>query len=70
MQDRSLGWEDPLEKEVATHTSTLAWRTPWTEEPGELESTESQSQTRLHDLAQHTHSRAGEPLNYPMGKKK
>ena len=41
MQDRALGWEDPLEKEVATHTSTLAWGTPWTEEPGELESTES-----------------------------
>ena len=31
---RSLGWEDPLEKEMATHSSTLAWKTPWTEEPG------------------------------------
>ena len=30
----SLGWEDPLEKEMATHSSILAWRTPWTEEPG------------------------------------
>ena len=31
---RSLGWEDPLEKEVATHSSILAWKIPWTEEPG------------------------------------
>ena len=33
-QVHSLGWEDPLEKEMATHSSILAWRTPWTEEPG------------------------------------
>ena len=33
---QSLGWEDPLEKEMATHSSTLAWKTPWTEEPGRL----------------------------------
>ena len=31
---RSLGWEDPLEKEVATRSSNLAWKIPWTEEPG------------------------------------
>ena len=35
---RSLGWEDPLEKEMATHSSTLAWEIPWTEEPGGLQS--------------------------------
>ena len=35
---RSLGWEDPLEKEMATHSSVLAWRIPWTEEPGGLQS--------------------------------
>ena len=35
---QSLGWEDPLEKEMATHSSILAWRIPWTEEPGGLES--------------------------------
>ena len=35
-QVRSLGWEDPLEKETATHSSTLAWKIPWTEEPGRL----------------------------------
>ena len=39
---RSLGQEDPLEKEMATHSSILAWRTPWTEEPGRLQSTGSQ----------------------------
>ena len=39
---RSLGREDPLEKEMATHSSILAWRIPWTEEPGRLQSTGSQ----------------------------
>ena len=39
---QSLGWEDPLEKEMATHSSILAWRIPWTEEPGGLQSTGSQ----------------------------
>ena len=36
-QVRSLGREDPLEKEIATHSSTLAWKIPWTEEPGRLQ---------------------------------
>ena len=39
---RSLGWEDPLEKEIVTHSSILAWRIPRTEEPGRLQSTGSQ----------------------------
>ena len=39
---QSLGWEDPLEKEMATHSIILAWRIPWTEEPGGLQSTGSQ----------------------------
>ena len=39
---RSLDWEDPPEKGIATHSSTLAWRTPWTEEPGGLQSMGSQ----------------------------
>ena len=43
----SLGLEDPLEKEVATHSSILAWRIPWMEEPGGLQSMGSQSRTRL-----------------------
>ena len=34
----SLGWEDPLEEEMATHSNILAWRIPWTEEPGRLQS--------------------------------
>ena len=41
-QVRSLGWEDPLEKEMATHSGILAWRIPWTEQPGGLQSTGSQ----------------------------
>ena len=41
-QVRSLGREDPLEKEMATHSSTLAWRIPWREEPGVLQSMGSQ----------------------------
>ena len=49
---QSLGREDSLEKEMATHSSVLTWRIPWTEEPGRLQSTESQS-----DTAEHTHSR-------------
>ena len=53
----SLGWKDYLEKEMATHSSILAWEIPWTEEPRKLQSTESQ---RLRpDLAtkqqQHSH---------------
>ena len=51
-QVRSLGWEDPLEKEMATHSSTLAWKIPWTEEPGRLLSPwglkESDTSERLH----------------------
>ena len=50
-QARSLGWEDPLEKEMATHSHTLAWKIPWTEEPGGLQSTKStKGQTRLNDF--------------------
>ena len=42
MRVRSLGWKDPLEEEMVTHSSTLVWKIPWTEEPGGLQSTESQ----------------------------
>ena len=38
MSVQSLGWEDPLEKEMTTHSSVPAWKIPWTEEPGELQS--------------------------------
>ena len=54
---RSLGQEDPLEKEMATHSNTLAWRIPWTEEPGRLKSTGSQRVgTRLSDFTFHFHN--------------
>ena len=41
-QVQSLGWEDPLEEKMATHSSVLAWEMPWTEKPGRLQSTGSQ----------------------------
>ena len=47
---RSLSREDALEKEMATHSSILAWRIPWRQEPGKVQSTESQSWTRLSDF--------------------
>ena len=42
MWAQSLGWEYPLEEDMATHSSILAWRIPWTEEPGGLQSNELQ----------------------------
>ena len=49
---RSLGWEDPLEKEMAIHASTIAWKIPWTEEPGGLHVVHgvTKSRTRLSDF--------------------
>ena len=47
---QSLGREDSLEKEMATHSSILAWKIPWTEEPGRLQSLGLQSRTRLSDF--------------------
>ena len=44
---QSLGREDPLEKEMATHSSILAWEIPWTEEPGRLQSIGLQSQVQI-----------------------
>ena len=49
-QVRSLGREDPLEKEMAIHSSTIAWKIPWTEEPGRLVHGVSKSRTRLSDF--------------------
>ena len=46
-QVRSLGWEDPPEEGMATHSSVLAWRIPWTEEPGGLQSMGSRCRTLL-----------------------
>ena len=50
---QSLGQEDPLEKEIATHSSFLAWEIPWKEETGGLQSMRSQSQTGLKQLNTH-----------------
>ena len=44
---RSLGWEDPLEREMTTHSSILAWKIPWKEEPGGLVFRVTKSQTKL-----------------------
>ena len=53
MQVRSLGWEDSLEEGTTTHSGILAWRIPWTEEPGELQSIGSQRVG--HDRSDLTH---------------
>ena len=53
MQIQSLGREEPLEKEMATHSSILAWKIPWTEEPGDLQSMRSQKVG--HDLVTNQH---------------
>ena len=65
MQVRSLGWEDALEEEMATHSSILAWRTPWTEEPGRLHVcgvTRSRTQLSLHTHTIHNFRRLLEVL--------
>ena len=48
-QGWSLSQEDPLEKEMATHSGIIAWRIPWTEDPSDLQYMELQSQTNLND---------------------
>ena len=53
MQVQSLGWEDPLKEGMTTHSSILAWRIPWTQEPGGLQSIGSHSQTQLKRLSMH-----------------
>ena len=56
---RSLGQEDPLEKQMATHSSTLAWKIPWTEEPGRLQS----MCCKELDRTKHTHVAIGTSIN-------
>ena len=56
MQVWSMGQEDPLEKEMATHSSILAWEIPWTEESDELQSMESQRVVHNWAHTQHTHT--------------
>ena len=55
LQVESLGQKDLLEEGMATHSSILVWRVPWTEGPGELQPMGSQSQTRLKCLSMHAH---------------
>ena len=52
-QVRSLGWEDLLEKEIATHSCTFAWKIPWTEKPGRLQSMGSQ-RAQIHSQSFHS----------------
>ena len=59
-QIRSLDQEYPLEKGMATHSSILAWRSPWTEEPGRLQSMGSQSQTRMKQPSTHISIHVGD----------
>ena len=75
-----MAWEDPLKKEMATHSSILAWRIPWTEEPGGLQSIGLQSQTQLKQRKQtsnwNTNCKIGlnlptfEKVNLPSSEKK
>ena len=48
---QSLGWEDPLEKEIATHSSILVWKIPWTEEPGGLQSMGYRQRAAIYGVA-------------------
>ena len=52
-QVQSLGWEDPLDKGMETHSSILTWRIPWTEESGRLQPIGSQKRTQLKRLSMH-----------------
>ena len=55
-QVRSLGQEDHLEKEMATHSSILSWRIPWTEKPGGLQSMDHKELDTTEQLSEHTHT--------------
>ena len=61
MRIPTLGWEDPLEKEMTTHSSILAWEIPWTEEPGGLQ---SMGCKELHTTEHSTGERNGTTLQY------
>ena len=65
----SLGWEDPLEKEMATHSSILAWEIPWTEEPGGLQSMGSQELGTTQQLSHYQTPWAG-PQCHHLGASK
>ena len=65
MQVPSLGWEDPLEKEMATHSSVPVWEVPWTEEPSRLQSQRvTKSQRVIHDLVTKRQQQHGDATVY------
>ena len=64
---RSLGQEDPLDKGMATHSSILAWKIPWIEEPGRLQTMGLQSRTRLERLNRHVRTMNIEQGNIKKG---
>ena len=59
MQVQSLVWKDPLEKEMASHSSILAWRIPWTEEPGGLQSVGSHERSDATEATEHARAQSG-----------
>ena len=65
---RSLGWEDPLEEGMATYSGSLAWRIPWTEEPGGLQATGPQR--ARHDRSDSAHTQAGSHLRGSRARRK
>ena len=65
IQVRSLGWEDPLEEGMATHSSVLAWKVPWTEEPGRPESVGSRRVRHEWSDYARTHTHSKESWNWP-----
>ena len=67
MWTRSLGGEDPLEEEMATHSSILAWRIPWTEEPGGIQSMESQRVRHDRSDLARTHTNLASPISDLIG---
>ena len=67
MWTQSLGGEDPLEEEMATHSSILAWRIPWTEEPGGMQSMESQRVRHDRSDLARTHTNLSSPISDLIG---
>ena len=67
MWTRSLGGEDHLEEEMATHSSILAWRIPWTEEPGGIQSMESQRVRHDRSDLARTHTNLSSPISDLIG---
>ena len=61
-----MGREDPLEKEMATHSSTPAWKIPWMEKPDRLQTMGSQSRTRLSDITHHKETKDLYVENYKI----